>query len=122
MSQVEVEITGMVMTAQYGTLQTGAVLYTDAAFAKHLVEDCGAAKYRTAHAPEAPSAPAKLAAPAKSAAKKSKPDSKPDSKPQGTDVAAQLPSASPASVDRVDPVALTEPAVQTDPTDPANPT
>jgi len=43
---VEVEILGQVITHQYGTLNTGDVLRTDAAFAKHLVEDCGAAKYR----------------------------------------------------------------------------
>lgn len=49
---VEVEILGMVITHQYGTLSSGDVLRTDAAFAKHLVEDCGAAKYRSA--PPAP--------------------------------------------------------------------
>ena len=47
MEQVEVEITGQAITARYGTLNTGDVLRTDAAFAKHLVEDCSAAKYRT---------------------------------------------------------------------------
>lgn len=46
-NQVEVEITGLVVTSQYGTLSTGTVLRTNAAFAKHLVEDCSAAKYRT---------------------------------------------------------------------------
>lgn len=50
MSQVEVEITGMAITARYGTLQSGTVLRTDEAFAKHLVDDCGAAKYVTAKA------------------------------------------------------------------------
>lgn len=47
MNQVEVEIIGMAITARYGTLQTGTILRTDEAYAKHLVEDCGAAKYRT---------------------------------------------------------------------------
>jgi hypothetical protein len=42
---VEVEILGMVMTHQYGTLNTGDVLRTNPEFAKHLVEDCGAAHY-----------------------------------------------------------------------------
>ena len=45
MEQIEVEILGQVITAQYGTLGTGDILRTDAAFAKHLVDDCGAAKY-----------------------------------------------------------------------------
>lgn len=44
---VEVEILGMVITHQYGPLNTGDVLRTDPEFAKHLVEDCSAAKYRT---------------------------------------------------------------------------
>lgn len=47
MEQVEVEITGQAITARYGTLNTGDILRTDAAFAKHLVEDCSAAKYKT---------------------------------------------------------------------------
>lgn len=55
--QVEVEIIGQAITAQYGVLNTGAILRTDAAFAKHLVEDCGAAKYTKA-------APAEVEAPA----------------------------------------------------------
>lgn len=46
MEHVEVEITGMAMTNRYGTLTTGAILRTDSAFAKHLVEECGCAKYR----------------------------------------------------------------------------
>lgn len=45
MELVEVEILGQVITAQYGTLSTGDILRTDAAFAKHLVDDCSAAKY-----------------------------------------------------------------------------
>ena len=51
---VEVEILGCVITAQYGTLSTGDILRTDAAFAAHLVNDCAAAKYAQAKpAPEA---------------------------------------------------------------------
>jgi hypothetical protein len=42
---VEVVIQGIVVTHQYGTLNTGDVLRTDPEFAKHLVEDCNAAKY-----------------------------------------------------------------------------
>lgn len=45
MEQVEVEITGMVITQRYGTLNTGDILRTDAAFAKHLVEEAHGAKY-----------------------------------------------------------------------------
>lgn len=47
MEQVEVEITGMAITARYGMLKSGDILRTDAEFAKHLVEDCSAAKYTT---------------------------------------------------------------------------
>lgn len=47
MELVEVEILGSVVTQQYGTLKTGDILRTDAAFAKHLVEDAFAAKYVT---------------------------------------------------------------------------
>jgi len=60
MELVEVEITGQAITARYGTLNTGTILRTDAAFAKHLVEDCAAAKYKTAvPQADAPAAPAK---------------------------------------------------------------
>lgn len=45
MDLVEVEITGMVITSRYGTLQSGAILRTDKEFADHLVNDCAAAKY-----------------------------------------------------------------------------
>lgn len=44
---VEVEILGIVTTAQYGTLNAGDILRTSPEFAKHLVEDCAAARYRT---------------------------------------------------------------------------
>lgn len=54
MELVEVEIIGMVITARYGTLNTGAILRTDAAFAKHLVDDCSAAKYTKVSASPAP--------------------------------------------------------------------
>lgn len=50
MHLIEVEILGQVITSQYGTLKTGDILRTDAAFAKHLVEDCAAAKYVNAPA------------------------------------------------------------------------
>ena len=48
MELVEVEITGLVITSRYGTLNTGAILRTDADFARHLVEDAEAAKYSRA--------------------------------------------------------------------------
>ncbi|MFB9242366.1 hypothetical protein IV454_16360 [Massilia antarctica] len=51
MELVEVEILGMTITQQYGTLTTGDVLRTSPAFARHLVEHCGAAKYRCSAAP-----------------------------------------------------------------------
>lgn len=47
---VEVEILGQVITAQYGTLNSGARLRTSEAFAKHLVVDCNAAKYTEVNA------------------------------------------------------------------------
>lgn len=53
MEQVEVEITGMVITQRYGTLNTGDILRTDAAFAKHLVEDAQGARYTKPKAPPA---------------------------------------------------------------------
>lgn len=45
MDLVQVKIKGTVITNRYGTLTSGDVLRTDAAFAKHLVEECGAAEY-----------------------------------------------------------------------------
>ena len=45
MEQVQIEILTQTITAQYGTLEAGVTLRTTAAFAKHLVEDCMAAKY-----------------------------------------------------------------------------
>jgi len=47
MNLVEIQITATVVTARYGTLSHGDLLRTDAAFARHLVEDCAAAKYTT---------------------------------------------------------------------------
>lgn len=49
MELVTVNITGQAITQRYGTLNTGDVLRTDAAFAKHLVDDCAAAEYATKH-------------------------------------------------------------------------
>jgi hypothetical protein len=46
--QVQVEITGLVSTSRYGNLTPGTILRTDPDFAKHLVEEAGAAKYVTA--------------------------------------------------------------------------
>ena len=45
MEQVQVEITGLISTSRYGNMSPGTILRTDAAFAKHLVEEAGAAKY-----------------------------------------------------------------------------
>lgn len=45
MDRVEIEITGMAITQRYGSLDTGTILRTDAAFAKHLVDECQCAKY-----------------------------------------------------------------------------
>lgn len=45
MEIVEVEILTTAITAQYGTLSQGTILRTSPAFAKHLVDEAGAAKY-----------------------------------------------------------------------------
>jgi hypothetical protein len=42
MQLVQVKIKGVVSTSRYGTLQDGDILRTDAAFAQHLVDECGA--------------------------------------------------------------------------------
>ena len=47
MEIVQVRITGLISTTRYGNLSTGDMLRTDAAFARHLVEDCAAAEYIT---------------------------------------------------------------------------
>lgn len=41
----QIRITNTVVTPQYGSLSNGDVLRTNPAFAKHLVEQCKAAKY-----------------------------------------------------------------------------
>lgn len=61
-NQVQVRITGMVMTNRYGTLDSGCVLRTDAAFAKHLVEECNAAEYIEVEVPADPLVVKKTAA------------------------------------------------------------
>jgi hypothetical protein len=40
MEQVQVKIRGTVSTQRYGTLMSGDILRTDAAYAKFLVEEC----------------------------------------------------------------------------------
>lgn len=45
MELVRVKITATVITQRYGTLGPGDMLNTDLAFAKHLVDDCRAAKF-----------------------------------------------------------------------------
>ena len=59
MELVTVKIKGLVTTSRYGALSTGDLLRTDAAFAKHLVEDCAAADYvnKPDAVPETPAAP-----------------------------------------------------------------
>jgi hypothetical protein len=42
---VQIKITSLVSTSRYGSLSPGDKLWTDAAYAKHLVEECGAGKY-----------------------------------------------------------------------------
>lgn len=45
MELVQVRIKRLVITQRYGTLSSNDLLRTDAAFARHLVEDCAAAEY-----------------------------------------------------------------------------
>ena len=56
MELVQVKIKGTVVTSRYGTLASGDVLRTDAAFAKHLVEECQAGEYVQGEAAAAPTA------------------------------------------------------------------
>ena len=42
---VLVKITGFVRSSRYGDLETGDILRTDKAFARHLVEEARAARY-----------------------------------------------------------------------------
>lgn len=70
MEQVQVRILGIVSTNTYGNLEPGTVLRTDAAFARHLVEDCAAAEYINApqiaaQIPDDPQAVSKPRAPRK---------------------------------------------------------
>lgn len=74
----------MAITARYGTLNTGTVLRTDEAYAKHLVEDCGAAKYTTVQ--DAKTMPVHVGKPPVASRKKA---DKPDADPQTPDPAAQ---------------------------------
>ena len=87
--QVKIKITGQAITARYGTLSTGDLLTTDAAFAKHLVDECGAAEYVAAPKPSAAAGKADTAA----------------KKPTGKKPAAQetaTPPKLPESTDQVD--------------------
>jgi len=59
MELVSVTITAQAITSRYGTLMPGDVLRTDAAYARHLVEECGAARFDQAAKTE--DAPAKKA-------------------------------------------------------------
>jgi hypothetical protein len=45
MEQVEIEITGLTVSTQYGTLTQGDVLRVSREYASHLVKDARAAKY-----------------------------------------------------------------------------
>lgn len=65
MDIVTIRIRGIVATGRYGTLESGDLLRTDAAFAKHLVEDCAAAEYVTAPASPEVKAAAPVARPRK---------------------------------------------------------
>lgn len=72
MDLVQVEITSMAITARYGALKEGTILRTDAAYAAHLVDDCGAAKYVAAKVAKAVEAPQATAAPKRPAAARKK--------------------------------------------------
>lgn len=56
MELVEIEILGMAITHDHGTLGAGDVLRTSPEFARHLIEDCKVARYsqRKAKAEPAP--------------------------------------------------------------------
>ncbi|MBY0474211.1 MAG: hypothetical protein K2Q13_04005 [Nitrosomonas sp.] len=45
MELVRLEITGTVITARYGALSPGDKLNTDLEFARHLVDECKAARF-----------------------------------------------------------------------------
>lgn len=59
MELVRVKITATVITARYGALSPGDMLNTDLAFAKHLVNDCKAARFVDVKPPESDKEPAK---------------------------------------------------------------
>lgn len=61
MELVAIKIKGIVVTSRYGTLSSGDVLRTDAAFAKHLVEECQAGEYLKPQPAEASNPAAKSA-------------------------------------------------------------
>lgn len=50
---IAVKITSTVITQHYGVLSSGDILRTDETFARHLVEECRAAKYMDVPAPVA---------------------------------------------------------------------
>lgn len=54
--EVQVEILRQTITMQYGTLNQGDILRTNPAFAAHLVDDCGSAKYSRPAATQQPAA------------------------------------------------------------------
>lgn len=74
MNTVQVKMLTTVVTAQYGTLAEGALLRTNAAFAAHLVHECGAAKYEDRSVPVvlASGEPAKQASANQQASRKSR--------------------------------------------------
>lgn len=45
MELVQIKIRATVITSRYGALGPGDILRTDAAYAKHLIEECAAAEY-----------------------------------------------------------------------------
>lgn len=78
--QVEIRITALVITAQYGTLSSGTILRTNAAFARHLIEDCRAAEYLDQARPtdEIAVAKADIAKPKKPRVRKAKAATQPE--------------------------------------------
>lgn len=108
MSQVQIKMLLTSITAQYGTLNQGDTLRTSPEFAKHLVEDCMAAKYVVAEQAQAPitqlaDVPAELVVKPKAPSRKApKPDA-PAASPAGDeqapvdgDAAAENNGAAPA--------------------------
>ena len=65
MQLTQLRITRTVVTSRYGALAPGDMLRTDAAFARHLVEDCAAAKYIHPAAHPTPAAQEPTQAPAR---------------------------------------------------------